>query len=417
MRAIWEWGKDITSLSPLGNSDTPYGIDGDLFRGITDEIDYSGQVTNFQEDEFVIWGCHVWYDNEAGGTLTRGNAVVFSGGNAGKVMYANGTDEIYIALEDTSITILDNETITEYNMATGVATGVTATVDTGTGGGSAIEDNGTEGGEGWILADADNGATGTLWIQRTHGLAPADTVPLIGITSGGDGVVNTTPTAPTIPAVFLGSYTGSLIGAFGIGIDPDDLVSGDTVTDLDGDINLAPNNVIYTVSNLVAGEDYLLVGEKAVGDDYNWLEMALNTSLNTGSETTLVIGHANGDHVTIPADAPVTGTLRVTLDDGRHRKIAYTAIASTTQFTIADESWSDPNDATVGVGVMLAFIDKLASGTSENFTLKYSADRTLWQRRRDGGTAGDNIPTVTWEQQGNLTDTGGSAIASRLTDA
>jgi hypothetical protein len=145
--------------------------------------------------------------------------------------------------------------------------------------------------------------------------------------------------------------------------------------------------------------------------------MALNTALTGPTETAVVIGNAAGDVTTIPADAAQTGTLRVTLDDGRHRKVAYTAHNGTTTFTIASSDWQDPDDASVANGVMLAFIDKLATGSSEQFTLKYSADRTLWQRRRDGGTAGDGIPTKTWEQQGNLTSVGGSAIAARLTDA
>ena len=425
MKALWEWAKDITNV---GTVSSLYGIDGDLFRGITHEIAWDAQATNMQEDEYVVWGTHVWYDGLAGGEFTRGYYVVFgTSGAAGKVLFHDATnDEILIAVEDTGVTIVDDETITEYNPATGVASGITAVVDTGTGGGSAVANNDKEGGEGWVLALDDNGATGSIWVQITHGTGPVDNLPLTGVTTSSTIGTTAAPTSgntagdsvgKTIPAVFLGSYTGSLIGAFGVGIDASDLASGDTVEDLDGDTNSAPNNVTYTVSGLVASEDYLLVGKKAAGDDFKWTEMALATALVTTGRTAVVIGHANGDVLTIPADAAATGTLRVTLDDGRRRKIAYTAHDSNVTFTIGSSDWSDPDDAAVGNGVMLAFIDLLATGTSEQFTVKYDANRTLWQRRRDGGSAGDGIPTKTWEQQGNLTNTGGSAIASRISDA
>jgi hypothetical protein len=80
--------------------------------------------------------------------------------------------------------------------------------------------------------------------------------------------------------------------------------------------------------------------------DKNWdnnLEMTLGTTLNGASETSLDVGTGG-----IPDGVPLTGTLRVTLDSGLVRDINYTTHNSNDTFTIDDESWANPNDATAG---------------------------------------------------------------------
>ena len=136
--------------------------------------------------------------------------------------------------------------------------------------------------------------------------------------------------------------------------------------------------------------------------------MSLNTTLNGGSETTIDVGTGN-----IPADTPQTGTLRVTLDDGRIRRIAYTSHDGDDGFTVASSDWTDPDDATAGNDVMLSYIDKLATGTSENFTVVYDNDRDLFVRVRDGGAS----PIKTFETPATLGIGGGSASAIRTSDA
>ncbi len=79
----------------------------------------------------------------------------------------------------------------------------------------------------------------------------------------------------------------------------------------------------------------------------NQVTMTLATTLNGASETSLDVG-TDG----IPPDSPATGTLRVTLDSGSVRDIDYTSHNSDDIFTIVDESWTDPNDATAGVDVI-----------------------------------------------------------------
>jgi hypothetical protein len=205
--------------------------------------------------------------------------------------------------------------------------------------------------------------------------------------------------------VFLGSYVGTMIGGFGVGFASSDLTAADSVIDLDGATNTPPNNVTWTLNGVVSG-DRILVGPKDVGNAFDFDQMTLSTTLNTGSETSLVVG-------SIPANTPSSGTLRVTLDDGRVRRIAYSSYTGST-FTIADESWLDPNDATSGNGVMVSYIDRAATGTSEAFTTVYTTGPLPLYIRVREGTSG--TPIVTYEAPSSLTNTGGSATASRIDD-
>jgi len=395
-KAIWEYIKEISGNdSPEAAS--PHGMNGELFLGPTHIYAYDGDSGSFTEDETVVWGTTIEYDGLTGGTFAEGDYVTFKRAsiwvNAGKVVYDNGTTLMIVALEATT-TLLEDDVIAEAELGT-VYADITAT---------AILNNDKSGGEGILLGEDATGDN--QYIQLVSGLAPVDNLPIRGITSAATCLVAGSVTAKTIPKTFLGSYTGSLIGSYGIGIDPDDLSATDTVTPLVGATQTPPNNVTYKLSGLVAG-DRVLVGKKGTGNDFKWDEMTLATALTTGTETQVDVGVAG-----VPLDAPATGVLRVTLDDGRVRRVAYTA-RGTQYFTIASSSWLDPDDAAIANGVMLAFIDKAAADTYEEFVLQYNADRTLWQRVRDGGAT----PIKTWEAQGALGNTGGSAIAARITDA
>jgi hypothetical protein len=263
-----------------------------------------------------------------------------------------------------------------------------------------------EGGSGVLLA-ATGTTTGTHWFQLLTGKAPVTTLEVYGMTSTSTCDLNGAPTARTVPKIFLGSYTGSLIGAFGIGVDPDDLTASDSLTDLLNATQDPPNNVTFDLNGVEVG-DRCLVGKKHSSNaDFDFSEMTLATTLNGPAETIVDVGTGN-----IPADAPQTGVLRVTLDDGRIRRVPYLSHDSDDEFTIASSDWQDPDDATAGVGVMLAFIDKVAASDPESFTVVYNADRTLWVRVRDGAE-----PIKTYEAQATLNNTGGQASALRIADA
>jgi hypothetical protein len=399
LKAIWEYIKEITGNdSPEAAS--PHGMNGELFIGISHQISYDNQSGTFQEDETLVWGTDVTYENLSGGTFAAGDYVVFKRGgsiiNAGKVVYDNGSTDMKVALEDITTSLSDGDQI--YQNPSGT---VTADINT------TIVNDDKNGGEAIILAFDDTGDK--LYVQLIHGSAPSDDVPLRGITSAATADTVGTPAIKTIPKIFLGSYTGSLLGAYGIGIDPDDLSASDRVTPLVGATQIPPNNVTWEISGLVAGDRVLVMKKHASNSDFDFAEMTLNTALTGGSEVLIDVGTGN-----IPADAPATGVLRVELDDGRHRRVAYTAHDSDDGFTIASSDWTGVNTSGSGNGVSLAFIDKAAGSDTEQFTLQYDADRTLWWRVRDGAVAS---PIKTSEAQSSLGSAGGSAVATRISDA
>lgn len=398
LKAIYEYIKEITG-NDSPEAAAPHGMNGEVFVGITHQISYDNQSGTFTEDETVVWGTDVTYDNLTGGTFSAGDYVVFKRAgeiiNGGKVLYDNGTTQMKVALQDTSTALADGDQI--YQNPSGT---VTADINV------TIANNDKAGGEGILLAFDDTGDE--LWIQLIHGSAPADNLPLRGMTSAATADTAGTPASKTVPKIFLGQYTGSLIGAYGIGIDPDDLSSTDSVTPLVGATQTPPNNVQWSISGLVAGDRVLVMKKHATNPTFDFAEMTLGVTLSGPTETIVNVGTGN-----IPADAPSTGVLRVELDDGRYRRVAYTSHDGDDEFTIASSDWQDPDDATAGNGVSLAFIDLASSGDTENFTVQYDADRILWWRVRDGG----GTPIKTSEAQSSLTSSGGSAVATRISDA
>lgn len=318
LKAIWEWCKEITSqASPAANV---YGINGEMFLGITHQAAISSPSGTFVEPETVYW------------------------------------------------------------QAAGVTTGT-----------------------GQLLAIDSTTAGTKMWVQLLTGVAPVSTNVVHG--AGGGSATVGTVTSKTVPKVFLGSYTGTVIGAFGVGIDADDLSASDTIQDLDGDTQIPPNNVTFIVSGLASGEDYVLVGPKDTGNAFKFDQLSLQTSL-TGSVTSVVCSTA------IPADTPASGTIRIELDSGIYRRVAYTSWANDT-FTIGSTDFTDPNDATSGNNIWISYIDRMSDDTSEAFTTIYSSPRNLYVRVRDGG----GTPIKTYESAATLGAAGGGAVCSRIVDA
>ena len=266
--------------------------------------------------------------------------------------------------------------------------------------------SGATAGTGILLALQDDGLTGVMWIQLLTGVVPADNLQVTGETSTATCDVSGTPTTRTVSPAFIGTSTGSaLIGAFGIGVEAADLSQNDKVTALDNSLQTPPNNVTFTVGSVVSGEDYVLVGPKAAGSDFAWDQLSLNTTLSGAGEIAVVVTTA------IPADTPTSGTLRIETNAGLRRKVSYTAWTGST-FTIPSTNFSGDN-ATAANDVMISYVDVLADATSEAFITKYSADRNLYVRVRDGGAS----PIKTFESSGSLSSSGGSVSAIRTTDA
>lgn len=263
------------------------------------------------------------------------------------------------------------------------------------------------GGTGQLLA-IDSVTAGTkMWIQLLTGTAPGDGVTITG-NGGGTADVDTTVISRTVPSTFIGTSTGSAInpGAFGVGIGADDLTVNDLMVDLTNTSNQPPNNVQFTVSNLVSG-DRVLVGPEDGGGGLDLDQDTLNGTLSGAAVTSVVMTTA------IPTDTPSSGTIRIENDEGRYVRIPYTSYTGST-YTIPsyDFSGTGANDScTTGNNVFISYIDKATVSTSENFTSVYLADRTVFVRVRNA-----TAQIKTFESTGSLTSSGGSSTTGRISD-
>lgn len=419
LKSLYEYGKDLVFHSNTaddpGSTKSIDGLDGELFLGITHEIPYTALTGVFAEQSHVTWGTEVDFDTGLTTPGTVGEYYDFSvSGAVGKL----------IALDDdgdnTGSAVFNIEDGTTLN-ASDVVTRSDATASDGFSVVS-ITGNGLAGGVGLILADDTTGDS--IWIQLLEGGPPSNTDTLYATTTAGVYDVTTgfatasAPVTQTVPKFFLGSFTGTLIGAYGVGVDKDDLSSSDTVEDLDGDTNTPPNNVIFTVSGLVNAEDYVLVGPES-GGTLDIAQMTLNTALTTDGVTSVsIVG-------TEPDNTPATGTLRIVDDAGRHRLLDYSAIAgaSPMTWTVSENASALLDDNFVGDEAAatntcyVTYIDRICDATSEAVTVIYDSADTWFVRIRDGGTAGDSIPNKPFETTAALGTGGGSATHIRTEDA
>lgn len=267
------------------------------------------------------------------------------------------------------------------------------------------------GGTGQMLAvnNLTAGSATKMWIQILTGTAPSSGTLITGGTSGATVTTTGAATERDVPTTsVLGVSTGSaIIGAFGVGFDPNDVTKDDDFTDLTGTLREPPNNVTFTLSGVVATEDTILVAPSTgVGSTtIDTAQLSLNTTLSGPTETSVVVTTA------IPSDTPSTGTIRIQTDAGLYRRVAYTGYSGST-FTIASTDFSTDN-ATAANNVFISYIDKVAASTSETFTVVYNADRELVVKVRDGG----GTPIVEFLSPATLGSGGGSSAAIRTSDA
>jgi len=376
-----------------------HDIPGELFQGINVEVGFDGEIgaTGLSENDIVTWGTKLTYDALSAGPFVPGEyiqifvqatAVIRSGA---KVLYDDGVDELVVVLDTLSV-VIDNDTFTSVRGAAET----TATVNV------TIVDNDKSGGEGILLAKDDNGTTGELYLQVLSGVNPVDNNviraddvtadPLLDLALA-TAVLNT----KTVNPEFLGTSTGSnIIGTYGVGFEAADVGSSDRFTDLADASRVPPNNVTFTVSGLVSGEDRVLVGPRT-GTTLNKAQMATDVTLSGVTETLVQTSAA------VPAGTPTSGTggdttrLRVELDTGIYRRIQYDSFA-VNDFTITvgpDDDWTGINVATAPKDVFVAYIDKLAGATSESYTAIHTIDVDVLVRVRDGGAT----PIKTFEAQ------------------
>ena len=300
---------------------------------------------------------------------------------------------------------------TIYGLAGDIFRGITHEIDIDTPTGTFQEPEAVSwtGGSGQLLAIDSTTAGTKMWIQLLTGQVPGDNVTITGGTSSATADVNVTVTSRLVASTFVGTSTGSAInpGAFGLGIGADDLTNSDLLVDLTNTSRTPPNNVQFTVSNLVSG-DRVLVGPEDGSGGLDLDQDTLNGTLSGASVTSVV---TTG---TIPSDTPTSGTIRIQNDEGRYVRIPYTSYSGST-YTIPayDFSGSGANDScTTGNNVFISYIDLATATTSESFTSVYSSDRTLFIRVRNA-----TAQIKTFESTGTLGSSGGSATTGRISDA
>jgi hypothetical protein len=344
------------------------------------------------------------------------NGIDASGDGADEFYYSDwefGSRSVNDFYERAKYLARDGSAETLYGLNGELFRGITheIVIDGGSGTWAGPEALSWSGGTGQLLAVNDTDATSAtkMWIQLLTGSVPSDGDTITGGSSSAANDMNVTITERTISSLsFAGASTGSaIIGAYGLGIGADDLVASDTVFDLNNSAINPPNNVTFTVSGLVIGEDRVLVGPESAGV-IEESQLGLNATLSTDNITSIVMDTA------IPTDSPSSGTIRVLDDSGFFRLLDYSSFTGST-FTISttngQEDFASIN-ATAGNNVFISYIDKLATSTSEVFTVVYSSDRALFIRVRDGAGS----PIKTFETTGTIGSAGGSTTVIRTGD-
>ena len=319
------------------------------------------------------------YDGEAGGPfgqneeLAWGNVITYSGQTVNLalnevVTFApSGAKGRLIYYDDNGATgtcIFDLEpgiNPTTADTMTGVTSGGNGAVDTVT----LASTVGTM----RLYALDDQGGNGNIYGQLTRGVAPANNQKVYGATSNASADVNGDPETRTINTQFLvTTYTGTNFKTnFGWAIDPSDAILGDTFPNLLGQPQNIPDNQQGIMDGLQAGDaiqchpwDGVTVDSKGrpVAD---LDELTLAATITQGVSTQVDVGAGN-----IPENRPQQGFLRVEKDsDGFASLIEYDSHDSDRFFEIVGTA---PFTATAGNEVMTAPLDKIATGPQESFT-------------------------------------------------
>ena len=271
---------------------------------------------------------------------------------------------------------------------------------------------GATAGTGQLLAidNTTSGSATILYMQLLTGVLPnANTI--TGATNSATGTAGTV-TGQVISVPPIGASTGANIkGAYGVGINAADLAAGDTLIDLTGSANDAPNNVTFDVVglNTTTTGDYVLVGPDSAGS-LDLAQLGQNVALNSAATTSVVMDSA------IPADTPASGTIRMLNESGEYIRHPYSAWTGST-FTITSYDFS-----VVGLGcdinanVFISYIDKVAAATTESFNTVFSSTRALRVIVRNGESIGGIAPIIPIDTAGSLGSGGGATTLSRQLD-
>lgn len=260
-----------------------------------------------------------------------------------------------------------------------------------------------------LAMESLTGTSGNMYCQLISGVAPSSGETITGDTSAETAAINGTVVTRTINTHYLGQYTGTgFITNFGIAFVVADGTKNDKFADLLGVVQAPPNNVTFTLSGLVATEDYIIGAENDGAGAFNYNQFKLD-GIHTASAT-VTIGGAGGDEATIPSDTPTSGTLRVLRADGKYDRLPYSSWSGNV-FTLDGVTCTSANLA----NCYISYIDVLASSSAETFSYIYSVgngDRDFVFRGRDG----KGSPTKTSPASGSMSDAGGNTSINRVSD-
>ena len=381
-----------------GTAETLFGRNAQLVTGVNRNFGYDGQAGSFTENSIIAWGNEIPFTGQTV-NFTKGEVLTFSGGGRGR-LYAQddntGTGDLIVGDFEGPFP-LATETIT------GESSGGNGTVDTGPVQNASF-------GIGLLIADDTTGDN--LYYQQLAGLDPADNQRIWQDGTANTALVNGVVATRTINNQFVGLYTGTNFQTnFGIGIQPADAVLGDLNLNLLGVQQGVPNNQTGEITGVVVGDRatvYPWDGSTldANGDavpDFD--QMTLDVALTGVAETSVDVN-------AIPDNTPASGQLRISLNSGVRRLVSYTSFTGSV-FTIPATDFSGDN-ASIGNGTMIAYIDETATATTVSYTAIKGAGNTQVTAtvRR-----GDNQPIVPFKANPIFGNNGFSVGAIRNSDA
>lgn len=383
-------------LTRRGEATTLYGLAGEIFRGITHEIDIdTGNGGTWVEPESVSWtggtGQLLAVDNTTAASATK--------------MYI----QLLTGVAPTDGQVISGATATNEVAPTGATAQTVSAPFCGTSTGANII-----GAYGFGVQAADLADTDTLTALDGNQYNPPNyvTFSITGLASGEDYILvgplgyrfqydneggtppfqvgetltfGGTGTAVVAQVIDWGAYgelvTGEVTGTFPV---DDESITGGT-SGATGDVNGALVPDVYlrqlTVSGPVSGASVSTI--------------TVNESIPTDTP-----------------DAPGGGTIRILRANGVYTSHAYDSWSGSV-FTLSSATDFSTNNIADGANCFIAYLDKLAGAGSESFQGVYDTNRNFFFRARDGGGS----PIKTSEGTGQNTSTGGTAAITRTSDA
>ena len=340
-----------------------------------------------------------WAFDTATGTYTEdeilawGTIITYSGQTTnfsiGEVINFVGTGDKGRLLYDndagaTGLMVLDMEPGI-LPLATDTLTGVTSGGD---GDVDTVTDNITAGTALLIAYDDDTG-TGNLYTQQLTGLIPANNQVVYGSSSDANSAVNGSVNTRNINSQYIGSYTGSNYNPtnFGFAIDVSDSILGDKLLDLANVLGSPPDNQTGIIRQLKNGDAVTVYPWNGSTLDANgdptptFAEATLDVALIAATSTDV-------DVDVIPDNTPQTGWLRVERDSDSNLDLLEYVSHTGTVYTLGGSTPTALSACGIGNTVMRAPLDlvRTADGDS-SFTAIKAAGTTQYVARITNGTA------------------------------